>query len=379
MRILVVGPEFGVNESGEYRPGGIAQFSRCLVRAIAQSPKVTRVGIMSLLDSDAAMKKTMTRYAQQDASPNIEILSHGFQGNKAAMALSLVTQQFKYDHVMFLHVGVGLLANFIINRETSFWLVGIEVRRRLTAMERRAYLRANTRLSISTYSSQEMQRYNPDLPAAQTVHLCVEPDQAWVEPAQDETEAMAAYHPQDRKPAVLVVARMSASECYKGHDQLIEAWPTVVAEKSDAELWIVGGGDDVERLQKKAAALAPEVTSKVIFRGKISHEDLLTSYQEASVFAMPSTGEGFGLVFCEAMRFGMPCICSFDSAAEIVLNDETGFVVSQTPDDIAKACVRLLNDPDLASSMAQKGQERFESVFTFAAYKKRLLRAMNID
>jgi phosphatidylinositol alpha-1,6-mannosyltransferase len=177
----------------------------------------------------------------------------------------------------------------------------------------------------------------------------------------------------------LVVARLAASERYKGHDQLIDAWPRVVAAQPDARLWIVGEGDDLARLRARALALPAPAASQVEFLGRLDHEALLDRYSRARVFAMPSTGEGFGLVFVEAMRAGLPCIASFDSSAEIVRHQETGLVVEQDPIALADACVKLLGDDGLANRFSAAGRARYEGQFTFAAFRDRFLRAVGLN
>jgi glycosyltransferase involved in cell wall biosynthesis len=85
---------------------------------------------------------------------------------------------------------------------------------------------------------------------------------------------------------------------------------------------------------------------------------------------MPSSGEGFGLVFVEAMRHGMPCICSRDSAAEIVV-DQTGLVVEQNPKPWPGRAD--LSDCDRSDRMGLKGVCATST--TFAAMTKRQLHA----
>jgi phosphatidylinositol alpha-1,6-mannosyltransferase len=182
-----------------------------------------------------------------------------------------------------------------------------------------------------------------------------------------------------RERAVLMVARMAAAERYKGHDQLIDAWPTVVAAQPEAQLWIVGEGDDAERLRARALSLPAPARERIHLLGRLDHPALLDRYARARVFAMPSTGEGFGLVFVEAMRAGLPCIASFDSSAEIVKDQETGFVVGQEPGAIAQACIRLLGDDALANRFSAAGRARFQERFTYPAFKQRLLGAMGLD
>ena len=56
------------------------------------------------------------------------------------------------------------------------------------------------------------------------------------------------------QPAALMLGRMLRSEDYKGHRQMIEAWPRVLAMLPDAELWIAGDGDLRPDLEQVARA-----------------------------------------------------------------------------------------------------------------------------
>jgi phosphatidylinositol alpha-1,6-mannosyltransferase len=371
--ILVVSSEFGVNDDGAYRPGGLTQFSRCVFGALATSSKLDRLAGWGLLDSQPGADWLQANYlAAARRARRVEV--RGFAGRRMRMLGSFLAEQGRFDLVMFVYVGVGRLGVLRPFGATTLWLVGIEVRRRLSWVERHTVRRADPLLSISKFSSDEMLRYNPELPGASAVvHLCAEPDDPWI---AARPQSAAGYAAAARKPAVMIVARQAAHERYKGHDELIVGWPRVLNEVPAAELWIVGTGDDQARLRSLADASG--VGKNVRFFGRVSHEELLELYGTARVFAMPSSGEGFGLVFVEAMRCGLPCICSRDSAAEIVLDGQTGLVVDQNPEAVARACVLLLNDSAMSDRMGAAGRLRYEKEFTFAAMSKRLLHALEL-
>ena len=98
-------------------------------------------------------------------------------------------------------------------------------------------------------------------------------------------------------------------------------------------------------------------------------------YGQAAVFALPSRGEGFGLVYLEAMAAGLPCIGSTDDAAVDVIEDgRTGLLVRQ--DDVtalAGAVSRLLSDEALRRRMGEAGRARQQSVFSYANFRDRTL------
>src|SRR5690606_21951926 len=157
---------------------------------------------------------------------------------------------------------------------------------------------------------------------------------------------------------VVIVGRMVGSERYKGHDQLLEAWPLVRAACPDARLICVGEGDDVPRLQEKARECG--VADAVVFTGFVDDEQKRAIYSRAALLAMPSRREGFGLVYLEAMAAGLPCVASpHDAAAEVVVDGTTGFLVA--PDDrdgLASAIVRLLVDEERRRRMGGGGWSR---------------------
>jgi len=376
-RVLVVTTDSGVAEDGTYRPGGLQLFSRLVVRALAESTRLDRLGVLSLLDSQRAMDGTFSDLLATARSPNLDLRTHGCSGNRMRLGLKYLRERPGYDLAVFLHINVARLGLLTPFSRLALWLVGIEVRRRLPVHERQVVRMADPLLSISEFSTAEMQRFNPDLPGAKTVHLSVEPDERWL--TSGGHRAPRTYNAAERDRAVLVVARLAAANRYKGHDQLIDAWPRVVAAQPDAKLWIVGEGDDAARLRERASVLPEPARSQVELLGKLDHKALLDRYARARVFAMPSTGEGFGLVFVEAMRAGLPCIASFDSSAEVVRDQETGFVVRQEPAAIADACIKLLGDDRLADRFSAAGLTRYETQFTYPAFKDRLLRAVELD
>src|SRR6185436_2909145 len=138
-----------------------------------------------------------------------------------------------------------------------------------------------------------------------------------------------------------------------------------VAHVPDAQLLIVGSGDDRQRLEQRAAGSS--VALSIIFTGFVDDSALHALYERAAVFALPSRGEGFGLVYLEAMAHRLPCVGStHDAAGEVILDGQTGRLVEQ--DDLsamASAISSLLQDEAERRRMGLAGQERLSNVFSF--------------
>src|SRR5262249_53681435 len=105
----------------------------------------------------------------------------------------------------------------------------------------------------------------------------------------------------------------------------------------------------------------------------VPDEELDGLYARASVFAMPSRGEGFGLVYIEAMRHRLPVIAScHDAAPEVVLDGTTGYIVDlDKPDGLADRLIDLLRDPDRAARFGAAGHDRWREHFSFSAFRTR--------
>jgi phosphatidyl-myo-inositol dimannoside synthase len=153
----------------------------------------------------------------------------------------------------------------------------------------------------------------------------------------------------------------------------------VVSVCPEAMLWIVGRGDGEPLLREQAQLLPPGAARKIHFFGAVADSTLQRMYRSARVFALPSSGEGFGLVFVEAARHGLPSIAGrYDAAREIVLHNRTGLLAEQHPHDLALACIRLLKDPALARALGDAARRRYQDHYRFEHFRDRVLAGMEL-
>lgn len=106
---------------------------------------------------------------------------------------------------------------------------------------------------------------------------------------------------------------------------------------------IVGDGDDRARLEKLSEELG--VADLVTFADRVPPPELADHYRLCDLFAMPSTGEGFGIVFLEALACGKPVLAgNRDAAADPLLDGELGVLVDpDNPQQLASAIVQILS------------------------------------
>jgi phosphatidylinositol alpha-1,6-mannosyltransferase len=174
----------------------------------------------------------------------------------------------------------------------------------------------------------------------------------------------------------MILGRIDASESYKGHRELIEAWPRVRKQVGDAQLLIAGDGTGRAALEQLARRSAPD--SGIEFLGFVPDHEVHGLFRRSDVFAMPSRGEGFGLAYIEAMRFGLPVIASIhDAAPEINLHGVTGLNVDLADASaLPTALIQLLAEPQLARSYGEAGQARWAAHFRFACFRERFSAAL---
>jgi glycosyltransferase involved in cell wall biosynthesis len=117
------------------------------------------------------------------------------------------------------------------------------------------------------------------------------------------------------------------------------------------------------------------VASAVRFPGFVDEATRGLIYRSAAALAMPSRREGFGLVYVEAMAAGVPCIGSVhDAASEVIVDGETGFLVSQEDRPcLVRRIVELLRDETLRQRLGEAGRQRYRRLFTVDAFRERLI------
>lgn len=157
-------------------------------------------------------------------------------------------------------------------------------------------------------------------------------------------------------PTVLSVARQYPR---KDTPTLLRAFARVVARLPEARLRIVGDGPELSANRRLATEL--KVQDRVVFTGALASTDALDAeYRGARVFCLPSRQEGFGIVFLEAMAYGLPIAAAAAGAVpEVAPDGETSILVPAGDEAaLADALERLLTDPDMAARLGEAGAAR---------------------
>lgn len=188
--------------------------------------------------------------------------------------------------------------------------------------------------------------------------------------AASRAHALPAAYPGGR--VILSVGRWNSSQRYKGMDHLIAALPRLLTDLPEVQLVAVGDGDDLGWLENLAEGNG--VARHVHFVRGVSQDELGAWYSACEIFALPSRGEGFGLVYLEAMAYGKPVVAgAHGGAPEIVEDGVTGYLVPHGDlPQLATALAALLGDAELRQKMGARGQSRVQREFLFAQFAKSL-------
>jgi glycosyltransferase involved in cell wall biosynthesis len=178
------------------------------------------------------------------------------------------------------------------------------------------------------------------------------------------------------RPVILTVGRWLTTERYKGMDTLITALPRLLPRWPQLQLVLAGQGDDRAWLADLAEKSG--ISLHVHFLSNLSYTELASCYAACDMFALPSSGEGFGLVYLEAMAFAKAVIGgAHGGAPEVVQDGVTGYLVQHS--DVAQlaTCIEtLLRDPAHARDMGERGRQRVAHEFRFNSFAKSLKRIL---
>jgi len=284
-----------------------------------------------------------------------------------AIAMAL-RQRWQADTILVWHLHLLRLIPFLRlpSARVVVFLHGIEAWQQHDWLTRRLLHRVDLFLSNSAYTWQRFVSGRSSLTAVShhIVHLGIDSVCA-------EEDA-----PPGEVPAILMLSRLSRSEDYKGHREMITAWPQVLEQIPHAELWIAGQGDLQADLEAMVRTFG--LTRCVRFFDWVTDEQKADLFRRCWGFALPSRGEGFGLVYLEAMRVGRPCLVStLDAGSEVVNPPEAG--LSADPRDsraLADAVCRLLTPGQEWKDWSVRARHRYERYFTAKHFQQRLLEAL---
>jgi teichuronic acid biosynthesis glycosyltransferase TuaC len=155
----------------------------------------------------------------------------------------------------------------------------------------------------------------------------------------------------------LVVLSVGNLIAIKGHASLLRAFARMSAEVPHCSLEVIGDGPERDALTQLASDLG--IAERVKFRGRQSRNEVATAMRRCAVFALPSTHEGLGCVYLEAMACAKTAIgCWGQGIDEIIEHGKTGILVAPGNEDELSDSLRvLLRDNSLRQRLGVAARE----------------------
>ncbi len=332
--------------------GGIARVARMSARVLIEAG--ARTDLFALVDTEAA------DVCGQRA--------RAFSGSKARFAAACHTAALTHDWFLYDAVGPARAHPRLpgLKQPYGVWIHGIEVWNSLSPSRAQALRRADFVLSNSHFTLERFQSLHFPLKNAHVCRLATEDN---APPAQ-----MPRF---EGPPTALLVGRSDKDNFRKGHAEVIAAWDLVTAEIPEAQLLLVGGGDGLDLLHKKVAQSPASERIRVL--GFVPEAEMPDIWARAHAFVQPSWKEGFGLVYVEAMRHGLPVIASVhDAGQEVNLDGKTGYNINlDDREALAARIVQLLSNTAHARHLGTAGYALWQDQFRFSAFRSRLTDILN--
>ena len=320
--------------------GGIQRYSLTLIKGLRQIRANTPLRVFSLNDHRT--------HLPLQAFPGTSW--HPASGSPRRLALSLLKaahhqrpQLLISTHPHF--APLQWLHHHLTGAPSWCSAHGIEVWRLRPGLRRWSLARLQRLLPVSRFTALRLQhQFGPCCPPLGLLSNSFDPERFC--PAPRNAELLQRYGLDPEQPVIVSLSRLSRFDAYKHLDRLIEALPALLHQWPNLRLLIAGDGDDRPRLQHIAELLG--VQPAVIFAGSIADGELPDHLRLATVFALPSSGEGFGIVFLEALGCGVPVLAgNRDGSVDPLNNGRFGLLVDP----------ELPLAPGLLSLLAGQGED----------------------
>lgn len=228
--------------------------------------------------------------------------------------------------------------------ETMHWLTRMHNRRMLPWYSRKADLI----LTDSYFSKDELAMCLHVDDKVRAVYLAAQRPEDWGEPEPIVVD----------KPFVLAVGTV---EPRKNFESLISAFLQLPIKLRDQYCLVIAGGKGWGKVDLGVRDNPPVTSVHVMVTGRVTDAQLSYLYSRAELVAVPSIYEGFGLPVLEAMSFGKPVVCSYNSSVGEVADTAALFFDPFSIDDMSRKLELVLSDDALLKDLSTRSRLRVSS------------------
>lgn len=345
--------------------GGIEKFNRAFMKALVQIQDSLNISVAASGLYDSAVNSQYIAGNQY----------RYYNGRKIQFILSSLWRSLRSDEIILGHLNlsvIAVVAKFLRpSRKITVICHGIEVFEPVTGFKKKALEKADRILAVSRFTKDQL----VNVQGIQANKVTVFPntiDPFFQLPVTFEQpkHLLSRYNIASSDKILFTLTRLNSNEQYKGYDNVIRILPELSAAGLNVKYIIAGKADKKEggRIQQLIKELHLE--NNVILAGFIPDDEVVDHYLLADLYVMPSKGEGFGIVFIEAMACGLPVIAGKkDGSTEALQFGKLGTLVDPDSKDEIRNAVLSLMQQDKQSQTIQKNVMQY---FSFDQFRKRL-------
>lgn len=357
--------------SGIEQIGGIERVNELVLRVCDDYCRDKGFDLIAISKNDTGAGGSSTRFSA------VELLGCG--GSKRRFMWAAATRAIRRRPVAVYvgHANFAAIAMVLRSvRVIGPYVVqahGIEVWGPLSRRLQRALRAAERILSVSGYTAARVvEAVDGDASRIDVVPLALLP--SWTERSSaGSTDTIRS----EGEPVLLTIARLTRDERRKRIGAVVEALGDLHERGIAFHYVVVGGGPGRVALEKQVATRG--IADHVAFVGSLGDPDVHRLLAGCDVFVMPSTQEGFGLVFLEAMWYGKPVIAAAAGGApEVVVDGVTGLLVApDDPSQLTATLATMVSDADLRARLGRAGARRVRDELSYERFHAALTRELD--
>ncbi len=347
--------------------GGIEKVCRVFSRALGTlEDKGLRASMFSMYD----------RQEDERSRYTAGITFRGFSLRKPAFVLSAVREGLRSDTIVLSHINllsVGWLIKLLAPRKKLMLFThGIEVWRSLSPARRMMLRRCDRLIAVSRYTRDQLiSMHGVPEEKITVLNNCIDPFLPAPGKREKPEELMQRYGFLASDFVLMTLSRLSSSELYKGYDHVLLVIAELEKKYPGIKYLIVGKSDATERQRLEAIVQQFRISDRVVFTGYVPDEELAAHFSLADLYIMPSKKEGFGIVFIEAMYYGLPVIAgNRDGSTDALCQGRLGLLVN--PDDLDEI-IAAVEKVIAAPEQYQPDRKLLMEQFSFDTYCRQVM------
>ena len=344
--------------------------------------KVCRIVGKTLFESSIIEDRMVEVYSMHDKlsdSNNNKYfpaeIYRAFNKNKISFSLHAIYNSRKYNTIILSHVNLILIGWIIkfIHPKTKLILFahGIEVWKKFGLLKRLMLRRCDLIIPVSHFTLNKLvEQKNVAFHQCKVINNCLDPFLPIGKEFTKENLLRNKYGYTKDDIIMFTLTRISSSERYKGYDKVIQALHNLTTTHPNIKYLIAGSYDAEEKKYINELALSLGLENHIKLPGFIADEDLVEHFCMADLYIMPSMKEGFGIVFIEAMFYGLPVIAgNKDGSVDALLNGELGILVNPLEINEIETAIKIHLENKSNYSLNRK---KLLSNFSYESYKHKL-------